>query len=68
MENLTNQSEKIITLQELKDILDVMNFYKRKSGFMGFDLKGTLIFFDGEPSDGGVYITKEYLIECINEY
>jgi hypothetical protein len=68
MENLTNKEEKKITLQELKDILNVMNFYNRNRGFMGYDLVGTLRFFDGEPSDGGIYITKEDIKEFINDY
>jgi hypothetical protein len=68
--NTATQTEETnkVTLQDLKDILCKMDFYKRTAGFIAHDLSGKLTFFDAEPSFGGAYVTREDILEYINEY
>ena len=64
----TIQEEKKVTLQDLQNVLNKMDFYKRTWGFIAHDLSGTLTFFDSEPSFGGAYVTREDILQYINEY
>jgi hypothetical protein len=57
-----------VTLEELQNVLYKMNFYKREWGFIANDLSGKLTFFDSEPSFGGAYVTKEDILNYIQEY
>ncbi len=60
--------EKTITLQDLRNVLNKMLFYKRSWGYMAQDISGNLCFFDSEPSFGGAYITKEDILSYIDSY
>ena len=69
MENLTTTQEtKKVTLKDLQAILYKMDAYKRTAGFIAHDLWGTLTFFDSEPSFGGAFVTREDILQYINEY
>jgi hypothetical protein len=54
------------TLNDLKNILYKMDFYKRESGFISHDYFGNIAFFDSEPSYGGAFITREDILRYIN--
>lgn len=69
---MNNASEKEpiqkVTLQDLQDVFRTMLIHKRENGFMAFNLKGKLTFFDTEPHYGGVYITRDDVMRYIDEY
>lgn len=55
------------TLQELKDILVKMDFYKKEAGFIAPVWGGVLTFFEEEPTFGGIPITRDEVLKGINE-
>lgn len=65
---ISTEEIKKVTLQDLQNILYKMDKYNRTCGFMAHDLSGTLTFFDIEPSFGGVFITRDNILQYINEY
>lgn len=67
MENIIQEENKV-SLQDLQNVLYKMDSYKRTWGFIAHDLSGTLTFFDVEPSFGGAYVTREDILQYINEY
>jgi hypothetical protein len=62
------EAEKKVTLQELQDVLETMNFYNRENGYIAVDSKGVLKFYDAMPSFAGAYVTKQDIINYINNY
>jgi hypothetical protein len=65
---MENIEEKTISLQDLQNVLYKMDFYKRKNGYIAHDLSGRLCFFDSEPSFGGAYVTRQDILNYINQY
>jgi hypothetical protein len=65
---MSNTENRIITLAELKNIYYKMDYYNRDSGYMAIDLSNELNFYDSEPSFGGVFITKENILNYISDY
>lgn len=68
METTLTETSQPVTLNDLKSVLEKMNRYKRKAGYMVFDLAGKLEFFDSEPSFGGAYVTKSDVLSYIASY
>jgi hypothetical protein len=64
----TQTEEKKVTLKELQNVLFKMDFYNRTWGFIANDINGDLTFFDSEPSFGGAYVSREDILNYINEY
>jgi hypothetical protein len=64
----TQTEEKKVTLKELQNVLFKMDFYNRTWGFIANDFNGDLAFFDSEPSFGGAYVSREDILNYINEY
>jgi hypothetical protein len=64
----TTEETNKVTLQDFKDILNKMDFYKRPDGFIAHDLSGKLTFFDSEPSFGGAYVTRNDILKYIKEF
>lgn len=47
-----------------------MDFYKRQSGFVDYNLFGELTFFDNNPKIDGIsafYVTREEVLTYINK-
>lgn len=63
-----SKSEETITIEELQSILETMNRYNREDGYMAYNNGGKLEFYDSYPFNGGAYITKQDLINYINQY
>lgn len=57
-----------IAVEEWQHILYKMNYYGFDSGWVAHDLSGELAYFVNEPSFGGVYITKEDVLNYISQY
>jgi hypothetical protein len=68
MTNEITTTENQVTLNDLQNVLNKMDFYNRKDGFIANDMFGNLTFFDVEPSFGGAYVTREDILEFINNY
>ena len=62
------EAEKKVTLQELQDVLKTMNLHNRENGYIAVDSKGVLKFYDAMPSFSGAYVTKQDIINYINNY
>jgi len=62
------EAEKKVTLQELQDVLKTMNLHNRENGYIAVDSKGVLKFYDAMPSFAGAYVTKQDIINYINNY
>lgn len=59
-----------ISLLELEQILEIMEFYHRTEGYID-KVNGKLQFFDSDPCIGGVHaciITKDEVKQCIRDY
>lgn len=59
-----------ISLLELEQILELMEFYHRTEGYMD-KVDGKLQFFDSDPCIGGVHackITKDEVKQYIRDY
>lgn len=59
--------ERKITLKEWQDVLAVMNRYNRDAGWVDNENLDKLTFFDGQPSTGGCYVTREDVKRYIKE-
>jgi len=62
------ETEQKVTLQELQDVLKTMNLHNRENGYIAVDSKGVLKFYDAMPSFAGAYVTKQDIINYINNY
>lgn len=63
MEILNRKVKKV----DLCEILYTMHFYERKEGYMAF-VGHRLVFFDSEPSQGGVPVTADQLRQWIKQF
>ena len=68
MDTTTTENSQAVTLNDLKSVLEKMNYYKLKAGYMAFDLSGKLEIFVSEPSFGGAYVTKSDVLSFIASY
>ena len=57
-----------VSLQDWKNILYKMDYYKHDSGYVSKDEWGDLTYFVSEPSFGGVFITREKVLYYIFNY
>ena len=62
-----DQENKKVTYLDLQNILDRMDFYNLKDGYMA-NVDGDLTFFVSEPSFGGVYITQEKIANYLENW
>jgi hypothetical protein len=62
------ETEQKVALKMLQDVLQTMNFYNRENGYIAVDSKGVLKFYDAMPSFSGAYVTKQDIINYINNY
>jgi hypothetical protein len=67
MEKHSTEDGEKVSLSDMIDILDIMVFYNRKSGYIAHDKSGKLRFYDSEPSCGGALITREQVSKFIEE-
>jgi hypothetical protein len=65
------KTPKKVTLKDWQKVLFKMNFYKRPSGFVDYNLFGELTFFDANPKIDGIsafYVTREDVLTYIQQY
>ena len=63
--------DRVIGLNEWKNILTIVGFYNRNEGYVDFDAEGKFCFFDNDPCLNGVnalYVTREQVMEIIENY
>ena len=61
---------KKVTSKDWQKVLFKMDFYKRPSGFVDYNLFGELTFFDNNPKIDGIsdfYVTREEVLTYINK-